>query len=174
MRLFTIGHSNLPTEELIQRLRDNGIGVVVDVRSKPFSRYNPQYNRYVIAEDLRKAGIPYVWMGHCLGGVPENPELLTRGRPDHDKIRASQAYQDGLEELLRGAELNVELGAVALMCGEADPTGCHRRRLVGADLVERGVELLHVLKDGSVATEHEVREPLGENQISAIDMFGEA
>lgn len=174
MRLFTIGHSNLSTEELVQRLRDNGIGVVVDVRSKPFSRYNPHYNRYVIAEDLRKAGIPYVWMGHCLGGVPEDPDLHTKGRPDYDKIRATRAYQDGLEELLRGAQINEALGEMVLMCGEADPAGCHRRRLVGADLVERGVELFHILKDGSVATEHEIREPLGENQVSAIDMFGES
>lgn len=172
MRLFTIGHSNLPTEKLVERLRANGIGVVVDVRSKPFSRYNPHFNRYVIAEDLREAGIPYVWMGHCLGGVPEDPELLTRGRPDYEKIRASQAYQDGLEELLRGLQINEELGAVALMCGEADPTGCHRRRLVGGDLFDQGIELFHVLKDGSVVSEHEIREGLGENQPSVLDVFG--
>jgi uncharacterized protein (DUF488 family) len=171
MRLFTIGHSNRPTEELVERLRKNGIAVVVDVRSKPFSRYNPQFNRYVIAEDLREAGIPYVWMGHSLGGVPEDPELMTLGKPDYEKIRASQSYQEGLEELVRGLEMNAALGAVALMCSEADPTGCHRRRLVGADLVSRGVELAHVLKDGTVVSEHEVREGVGENQPSALDLF---
>ena len=172
MRLFTIGHSNLPTENLIQRLKQNGIGIVVDVRSKPFSRYNPQFNRYVIAEDLREAGIPYVWMGHSLGGVPEDKELQTNGKIDYDKIRASSQYQDALEELLGGVEKNLGLGAVALMCSEADPTGCHRRRLVGADLLERGIDLVHVLKDGTITSEHEIREGVGENQPSAVDLFG--
>jgi len=172
MRLFTIGHSNLPTENLIQRLKQNGIGVVVDVRSKPFSRYNPQFNRYVIAEDLQEAGIPYVWMGHSLGGVPEDKALLTNGKIDYDKIRASSQYQEALEELLGGVEKNAALGAVALMCSEADPIGCHRRRLVGADLIDRGIELAHVLKDGTVASEHEIREGVGENQPSAFDVFG--
>lgn len=172
MRLFTIGHSNLPTENLIQRLRDNGVGVVVDVRSKPFSRYNPQFNRYVIAEDLREVGIPYVWMGHSLGGVPDDPELLTQGKPDYEKIRASSQYQEALQELLRGIEMNAALGLVALMCGESDPTGCHRRRLVGADLVKQGVDLTHILKDGTAVPEHDIREGVGENQPSALDVFG--
>ena len=77
MRMYTIGHSNLSTEELIERLRSYKIGVLVDVRSKPFSRYNPHFNRYVIAEDLRKAGIPYVGLGHSIGGMPDDPDLLT-------------------------------------------------------------------------------------------------
>jgi len=171
MKSYTIGHSNLSTEELIRRLRGCNIAVVVDIRSKPFSRHNPQYNRYVIAEDLRRAGVPYVWMGHSLGGLPDDPNLFTMGAPDYDKIRASQKYQDGLQELLRGFEMNKELGEVTLMCSEADPSGCHRRRLVGADLVEQGIELLHILKDGELATEHEIRERLGENQPSALDLF---
>jgi len=171
MKLFTIGHSNMSTEEFVERLRANGIGVVVDVRSKPFSRYNPHFNRYVIAEDLQEAGIPYVWMGHSLGGVPDDPELLTKGRPDYEKIRASVPYQEALQELLRGVEVNAALGHVALVCGEGDPTGCHRRRLVGADLVKLGIELVHVLKDGEQATEHTIREGLGENQPSVLDMF---
>lgn len=171
MKIYTIGHSNLPTEELIERLRGYNVGVVVDVRSKPFSRYNPHFNRYVIAEDLRKVGIPYVWMGHSLGGVPDDPKLLTRGIPDYDKIRASEAYQEGLRQLWKGQELNAHLGEIALMCSEADPSGCHRRRLVGADLVEQGMELAHILRDGSLVSEHEVREGLGENQPSVLDLF---
>lgn len=171
MRLFTIGHSDNSTEQLIDRLRRNGIAIVVDVRSKPFSRYHPQFNRYVIAEDLRKVGVPYIWMGHCLGGMPEDPELLTQGKADYDKIRGSKEYQAGLDELMRGLELNAQLGAVTLMCSEADPSGCHRRRLVGRDLIERGVELVHILKSGETASEHEIRENLGENQPTALDLF---
>lgn len=171
-RLFTIGHSNTPAVYLIERLRQNGVAVVVDVRSKPFSQYNPQFNRYEIAEILRQESIPYVWMGHSLGGVPDDPTLQTGGRVDYDKVRASTSYQEGIEELLRGLGMNAELGALTLMCSEADPTGCHRRRLVGADLVERGIELVHILKDGTMISEHDVREKTGENQPSILDLFG--
>jgi len=173
MRLYTIGHSNFSTEELVERLRAHDIGVLVDVRSKPFSRYNPHFNRYVLSEDLRKAGIPYVWLGHSIGGVPDDPALLTQGKPDYDKIRASEAYQHGLEQLRKGMGLNAHLGELAIMCGEQDPTGCHRRRLIGADMVEEGVELAHIMRDGSVVPEHEIRERLGENQPSVLDFLSD-
>ena len=150
MRVFTIGHSNTPVETLFERLRQHNIKIVVDVRSKPFSRYNPHFNRPEIKEALEKAGFHYVWMGDVLGGVPDGPGFRTDGKVDYDKIRASSKYQEGLDELLRGLEVNAQVGTATLMCSEADPTKCHRRRLVGADLIKRGVELSHVLKDGSV------------------------
>ena len=172
MRMYTIGHSNLSTEELIERLRSYKIGVLVDVRSKPFSRYNPHFNRYVIAEDLRKAGIPYVWLGHSIGGMPDDPDLLTRGKVDFDKVRASEAYQDGIEQLKKLMRLSSQFGEAVILCGEQDPTGCHRRRLIGADLVKQEIELLHIVKDGELVPEHEVRERLGENQPSVFDLLG--
>lgn len=169
-RVYTIGHSNRPVGHLIYRLKQHGVRVLVDVRSKPFSRYNPQFNRHDVAESLREAGIPYVWLGHALGGVPDDPALKTRGRPDYEKIRKSQDYQAGLADLAMGLESPVT--PMALMCSEQDPSGCHRRRLVGADLLERGYEVVHIMGDGELRTEHEIRETMGENQPSVFDMFG--
>lgn len=170
-RVYTIGHSNRPVEHLVDRLRRHGVKVLVDVRSRPFSRHNPQFNRHDVAEALRVAGIPYVWLGHSLGGVPDDPSLNTRGKPDYDKIRKSQRYQDGLADLAIGLES--PLVPMALMCSEQDPSGCHRRRLVGADLIERGYELVHIMGDGELRTEHQIREGTGENQPSVFDLFGE-
>ena len=169
-RVYTIGHSNRPVQHLIDRLNRHGIKVLVDVRSRPFSRHNPQFNRHDVSEALRKAGIPYVWLGHSIGGVPDDPELKSYGRPDYAKIRASEGYQKGMDDLVSGLES--PLGPVALMCSEQDPAGCHRRRLVGVDLIDRGYELVHVMGDGELATEHDVREGTGENQPSVFDMFG--
>lgn len=169
-RVYTIGHSNRPVERLVGRLKRHGVKVLVDVRSKPFSRYNPQFNRHDVAESLRGVGIPYVWLGHSLGGVPDDPELKTRGRPDYEKIRGSKPYQDALADLVEGLESSMV--PVALMCSEQDPSGCHRRRLVGVDLIERGYEIVHIMGDGELCTEHEIREAVGENQPSVFDMFG--
>lgn len=169
-RIYTIGHSNKPVEDLIERLARHGVVVVVDVRSKPFSSYNPQFNREDVCESLRLTGRPYVFSGHSLGGMPDDPELRTRqGKADYNKIRETPLYRKELGGLLR--MLQTPLGPAALMCSEADPTGCHRRRLVGADLVKAGVEVVHILGDGSLATEHEIREGTGENQPSAVDLF---
>jgi len=170
-RVYTIGHSNRPTEHLVARLKRHGVKVLADVRSRPFSRHNPQFNRYEIAEVLRQASIPYVWMGHALGGMPDDPALKIGGRADYAKIRRSQPYQDGLEDLVTGLES--PLTPVALMCSEQDPSGCHRRRLVGVDLVSRGYELVHILGDGELATEHDIREGTGENQPSVLDLFSD-
>lgn len=173
-RVYTIGHSNRPASHLIARLRRHSVKVLVDVRSKPFSRYNPQFNRYEIAEDLRQAGIPYIWVGHSLGGMPDDASLKTGSRPDYDKIRVTEKYRAAIEDLVRGLEHpEVPLVPMALMCSEQDPSGCHRRRLVGADLIERGYELVHILGDGELATEHDVREGTGENQPSVLDMFSD-
>lgn len=170
--IYTIGHSNTPVEHLIERLDRHGIAVVVDVRSRPYSRHNPQFNRPELAEHLRLTGRPYVFSGHSLGGMPDDASLLTAdGLPDYAKIRASAAYQRELAAVVRGVQ-DGRLGRVAIMCSEADPSGCHRRRLVGVDLVERGLGLVHVLGDGTLRTEHELREILGENQPSVLDLFG--
>lgn len=172
--VYTIGHSNRPVGHLIDRLRRHGVKVLVDVRSKPFSRHNPQFNRHDVAEALRLAGIPYVWLGHSLGGVPDDPKLRTRGSPDYAKIRASQTYQDGLADLADLATgLESPMTPLALMCSEQDPAGCHRRRLVGVGLIERGYELVHIMGDGELCTEHQIRESTGENQPSVLDLFGE-
>lgn len=170
-RVYTIGHSNTSDDNLVERLRKHGVRALVDLRSKPFSRYNPQFNRDPLAERLRKEAVPYIWLGHSLGGMPDDPSVVVRGRVDYDKVRATDKYQKGLEDLLKGVDLP-EIRPLVLMCSEADPLGCHRRRLVGADLLERGFELVHIMGDGSLQTEHQVRERAQENQPSALDIFG--
>jgi uncharacterized protein (DUF488 family) len=171
-RVYTIGHSNGPVERFIERLEQHRIVVVVDVRSKPHSRYNPQYNRGALAESLRVTGRPYVFSGHALGGLPDDDLVRgSDGRPDYDKIRAAAEYQKEIDSIARGVE-DGRFGPLAIMCAEADPTKCHRRRLVGVDFVARGLELVHIMGDGSLQTEHEIREREGENQPSVLDLFG--
>jgi uncharacterized protein (DUF488 family) len=146
VQLYSIGHSNVPIERLIALLQQHRIANLCDVRSAPYSRYNPQFNRESLADALRSAALTYRFMGDTLGGKPADGALRTEdgALPDYDKIAASPAFQRGLDEL-------IELGAsgpTAFMCSEADYRTCHRHRLIAPALIGRGVVVWHIMPDG--------------------------
>lgn len=145
--VYTIGHSNHTADWLVHLLRSHEIVLLADVRSSPFSRHNPQFNAHPLRDDMRAAGIQYTGM-HELGGKPDSPELLQRdGTPDYDRIEASHRFIAGLARLMDLAAAQ----RVAILCAEADPMECHRERLVATALRRRGVEVRHILADGSLA-----------------------
>src|ERR1043165_9301277 len=126
--LYSIGHSNVAAERLIALLEQHSIQTLCDVRSAPYSRYNPQFNRETLAATLQVAGIAYRFMGDTLGGKPADGALRTAdgALPDYAKITGSYDFQRGIDQLIdlgRGAP-------TAFMCGEADYHGCHRHRLI--------------------------------------------
>ncbi|WP_457629892.1 DUF488 domain-containing protein [Oceanithermus sp.] len=151
--LYTIGHSNLPLERFLELLRARGVEVVVDVRARPFSRHNPQYNHQPFARELARAGFGYVWMGDRLGGVPHG----SRRRLNVEERLGDPDFRRGLAELVELANRHV----VALVCAEEDPRRCHRRYLVVRGLVEFGAlepgEVGHIRADGRLVTEAELR-----------------
>ncbi|MDE2173256.1 MAG: DUF488 domain-containing protein [Patescibacteria group bacterium] len=123
-KIWTIGHSNRSIEEFIALLDTRGIQLVVDARTVPFSRANPQFNRPALALALSRVGIDYVWRGKNIGGLGENV--------DQEKI---------IEEL-------VEVAAdvpMAVMCSEARPRDCHRHTTLTPLFETRGVEVEHIL-----------------------------
>src|SRR5512147_2247381 len=101
VQLYSVGHSNVAVERLIDLLRQHVIATLCDVRSAPYSRYNPQFNRESLAEALRAAGVAYRFMGDTLGGKPADNTLRTAdgALPDYEKIAASPAFQRGLDQL---------------------------------------------------------------------------
>ncbi|HEU5100259.1 MAG TPA: DUF488 domain-containing protein [Roseiflexaceae bacterium] len=146
--LFSIGHSNVAVERLIALLEQHTIQALCDVRSAPYSRYNPQFNRETLAESLRAGGIAYRFMGDTLGGKPVNSALRTEDGAvvDYARVAASPGFQRGLAQLIDLAER----APTAFMCGEADYHGCHRHRLITPALIERGVIVWHILPDGGL------------------------
>ena len=147
VQLFSIGHSNIPVERFIALLQKHAIVTLCDVRSTPWSRFAPQFNRSAIALLLREAGITYIFMGAALGGKPDDPALRTEDGAfaDYQKIAASPAFARGLDTLIAHARA----APTAFMCSEADYHTCHRHRLLVPALVERGVQVAHILADGS-------------------------
>ena len=147
-RVFALGHSTRPIEELLALLRGAGAIAVADVRTIPRSRANPQYEGPVLARALARAGIGYVHLPR-LGGLrhprkgSENGAWRNasfRGYADHMQ---TPEFEAGLSELKELAAA----GPVALLCAEAVPWRCHRSLIADA-LLARGVVVQHVIAPG--------------------------
>ena len=154
--VLTVGHSNHPLETFLALLRQHGVTVVADVRSAPYSRFNPQFNRKALEDRLETIGIEYVFLGRALGGRPDDPSCYEDGRVRYDRLARTPLFGDGLERVVEGAGRQ----RIALMCAEKEPLDCHRTILVGRSLVERGVTVAHILADGSLEPHDETMDRL--------------
>lgn len=144
VEVFTIGHSNVEAERIIALLRQHAISVVVDVRSAPYSRHCPQFNKDNLRRALRTAGIAYIYGGAKLGGRPQGPEPYEGGHVQYSLIASTPWYREGIEHLLELARDQ----RCAIMCAEEDPAHCHRHHLVSQTLLRAGVRVWHIRGDG--------------------------
>ncbi len=142
--ILTIGHSNHPMEMFLGLLARHRVIALADVRSSPYSRFNPQFNREQLHKSLRLSGISYVFLGRELGGRSDDPFVHENGRIRYDQLARTEGFRNGLERLLRGAARF----RVAIMCSEMEPLKCHRTLLVGHELDKRGIDVGHILADG--------------------------
>jgi uncharacterized protein (DUF488 family) len=169
--LFTIGHSNHPIERLIELLKGENIAIVVDVRSSPYSRYSPQFNKEFLAQALDNTGIEYQYYGEALGGMPKEREFYdSDGHVLYGKIAKSERFEQGIEHL---HEL-IRFTKMSIMCSEENPSECHRRLLITRVMKGQGVAVFHIRGDGTVESETELEEK--ENQDSdkgQLSMFTE-
>ncbi len=148
-RLLSVGYSNHDLDAFLALLAGAGVTAIADVRSSPFSRYQPPFNGPQLAPALERRGIAYVFLGEQLGGRPAPPELYDKeGRVDYERVRATDFFQEGLDRLARGARDFV----VAMMCGEEDPLDCHRGLMITPALVQRGILPGHLRKGGAIET----------------------
>ncbi len=146
--LYTIGHSTHTAKKVIELLRQYGVTAVADVRSQPYSRMNPEFNREAFCAQLKKVGIAYVFLGRELGGRPEDPICYVEGRVRYDRVAQTALFRAGIERVIRG----MQKYTVALMCAEKDPLTCHRAILISRHLAARGVKIAHILADGRIET----------------------
>jgi len=141
--VFTIGHSSHPIAAFIELLRAHDIEALVDVRSFPGSRRNPQFNQPALREALTAAGISYHHMV-SLGGKRESPDAATahKNKPfsayiDYSKTERFQSSLNELEELTSGRRL-------AVMCAEALWTHCHRS-IIAEEMTRHGFTVTHIM-----------------------------
>lgn len=142
--LFSIGHGQKSTEEFVAELRSFQIQYLIDVRSSPFSKWAPQFNRGTIEHILQPLGISYVYMGDVIGGRPLNDSCFdAEGYFDYKKMAEMPQFQSGLARLVKANEKGCR---VAIMCSESDPSQCHRSKLIGRELFFKdNIEMGHII-----------------------------
>lgn len=166
--LFTIGHSTHPVERFIALLKQHSITALCDVRSKPYSGMNPQFNREALKQSLWENGIAYVFLGKELGARSEDPSCYVRGKVHYDRLAAIDLFRKGLDRVREGMK-DYDL---ALMCAERDPLQCHRTILVARHLDALGVKVEHILEDGSLESHSDaLRRLLSQLKLREHDMF---
>ena len=158
--VYTIGHSNHSLAAFLALLRNAGVTAVADVRSAPYSRFNPQFNREALGNVLRREGLDYIYIGHELGGRSDDPRCYERGRICYDRVARTARFKAGVARLLRDAGKQ----SMALMCAEKEPLDCHRALLVAPALADHGLDIAHIHASG-------VLEPHGEAMHRLLAKF---
>ena len=154
--VFTVGHSTHPFDRFVALLTQHGVTTVADVRSAPFSRFNPQFNKDVLEENLRAQGIRYVFLGRELGARSDDRACYEKGRVQYARLARTEMFRSGIERVIRGAEEH----QVALLCAEKEPLECHRTLLVARALDDQGVGVAHILGDGGLELHTDAMERL--------------
>ena len=153
LSVYTVGHSDHQIEDLFRLLENHHIQAVADVRSSPYSQYVPHFNKDALEQALKEHGFMYVFLGHLVGGRPEGDEFYEE--EDHvryDKLAGSPEFKQGIERIVEG----ISKYRVALLCGEENPTDCHRRLLIGRVLAAKGVAVNHIRRNSSVQSEEDL------------------
>jgi uncharacterized protein (DUF488 family) len=166
--IHTIGHSTHTSDAFISLLIPHRITAVADVRSTPYSRRNPQFNREKMRAALKVHGIQYVFLGRELGARSEDDCCYVNDKVRYSLLAQTPLFRSGIERLLDGARSQ----RIALVCAERDPLDCHRTILIARELVACGVGVLHILSDGSIEPHDDaLRRLVGRLKMRGEDLF---
>jgi uncharacterized protein (DUF488 family) len=164
--IYTIGYGARDMAAFLAVLRAHHVAYLIDVRSKPYSRYKPEFSKQAFEQHLKAHGMRYVFMGDTLGGQPDDPDCYTDGKVDYHKVSQKPLYQTGIGRLRDAWQQQVR---VAVMCSEGKPEHCHRSKLIGVSLVAEGIGIAHIDENDQLLTQETVLGRLHQGQSS---LFG--
>lgn len=165
--LYTIGYGARDIEEFIAVLKEHEIAFLIDVRSRPYSRYKPDFSKDPLAAHLKRAGIRYVFMGDTLGGQPDDQSCYVDGKVVYDKIAETSFYRESIARLHDAFRQQLP---VVIMCSEGKPQQCHRSKLIGKTLVQLRIPILHIDENDRLITQDDVMRRIDGGQPS---LFGD-
>jgi uncharacterized protein (DUF488 family) len=176
--VFSIGHSTQPLERFIALLKQHDITAIADVRSKPYSRMNPQFNREALKKALSENGVAYVFLGLELGARSQDRSCYLNGKVQYGRLAQTELFASGMERVREGTKKF----RIALMCAEKEPLDCHRTILVSRHLDATGTDVQHIHGDGRIESHKEAMSrllrllhlPEGDMFRSADDIVSEA
>ena len=147
-RIYTVGHSNHSLAGFLALLSQHDVSAVADVRSAPYSRFCPHFNRNKLAAALRDRSIRYSYLGSELGGRSDDPSCYEDGQVQYELVARTATFREGLARVVGGATRY----RIALMCSEKEPLDCHRTLLVAPALAAQGNDIVHILGNGELET----------------------
>ena len=182
MKLFTIGHSSHSLEKFIHLIEENGIMTLVDVRTAPYSRYNPQFNKENLENTLSDHNIEYAYAGNYLGGRPSDPTCYKSHMlpPDDADYLYEVDYPEVMKRpwFLQGIKGLLELAneqTIVIMCSEENPAECHRHHLIARHLIieHPEVNVQHIRGDGIVYSARLIQESVNKPPAEQLSLFHE-
>jgi len=170
--LYSIGHGQKTQDEFLSELKSFDISYLVDVRTSPYSKWVPQFNQGTIEGWLQQEGIRYIYMGDCIGGRPQNICYDEEGYFDYHRMAEEPAFKTGLHRLVDANSKNCR---VAIMCSEADPSKCHRSKLIGRELYfVHQISMNHIIAINKIISQEEIMKMLTKGAWEPSgDLFGE-
>lgn len=150
--VYTIGHSTHSSQKLVSLLVRHKVTAVADVRSQPYSRINPHFNKEKLRADLKAAGITYVFLGRELGARTEDQGCYVDGKVQYDLLARTELFRQGIQRIIKGMSTHL----IALMCSEKDPLDCHRTILVARYLVAQGINVQHIRESGALESHDQI------------------
>ena len=167
--LYTIGHGNRKQEDFLAVLKDYGIQYLIDVRSQPYSKFNPQFNQNDLKYFLESHGIKYIFMGDSIGGRPKDTSCYdNEGKVDYEVLKTKEFFIQGIDRLKIAHNKDIN---VVIMCSESKPCECHRSKLIGRALITDNIVLKHIDENGKLKDQTTVINELNKG-LSEIDLFG--
>ena len=157
-KVFTIGHSTHDIDDFIGLLKKHEVNCLIDVRSQPYSRIAPQFNKDRLNSVLKSYNILYAHFEKEFGARHTKPSLLDEdNKVDFDKVREGAEFKQGIQRLRKA--LNLEY-TIALMCSEANPFDCHRFSMISYQLIREDLEVSHILRDGNLRENNDLEKQL--------------
>jgi uncharacterized protein (DUF488 family) len=167
--LYSIGHGNKDVKDFIEELKSFNIHYLLDIRSKPYSKWNPQFNQSALELELKNNGITYVFVGDSLGGLPDDRSCYDySGKVIYDLIKEKDFFKKGLERLTTANEKKIKL---AIMCSESNPEECHRSKLIGQELLKKNISLKHIISKIKIKSQETLMSELTKGE-GIVDLFG--
>jgi len=156
--IYSIGHGSKKIEVFLEELKKFGIEYIVDVRTTPFSKWNPHFNQDELKFVLKENGIGYIYLGEQIGGLPSDKSCYTEeGKVDYLLLKDKDFFKEGLNRLITANFKNIK---IATMCSETKPEECHRSKLIGKELLLKNINMKHIINSNKIKTQKQINEDL--------------
>ena len=158
---MTVGYGNMDVRDFVGRIKSLRANCIVDVRTRPYSKYNMAFNKEELRDRLNEEGITYFWFGNKLGGKYDKIKYCdNQGRVDYEKVAESEKFIEGIKEF----EQLIYKYNVCIMCSEKDPMKCHRFLLISRALKEYNIH--HIMPDFTLVKNADLEKRL-------FDLYGD-